>query len=156
MSWRGAQDLARRILNRLKKFSDTPEVQVPSGAEEDDHKVVTPNKLSAFFTAKGRQGDISPHRPEDAYCPSPPRCLSSIPVLPCERSLPEEWDFYDSHLTASTRTKPKASRVRPKVPRLSFDHIGVSLSAKEEAAGQVAERSVRRRSGKVTVIPLNE
>lgn len=116
---RAARNLAHRILSRLVTAPGTS--GEASGDAEISHTPVTPVQLAAYFTAKGPHDGDSPRC--GPYCPSPPRCLSSVPVFPSEVSLPEEWDFYENSITDSARRKPKSTRVHSIVPRLNFDHF---------------------------------
>jgi len=98
------QDLANRILNRLKKLPDISEgdsgneqpdptnslaaVVNHFPAQDLDPKAVTPDQLSAYFTASSgqqyeRQNDIAvreriPHRQHP--CLHPPKCVANLAV----------------------------------------------------------------------------
>eukprot|EP01032_Pedospumella_encystans_P010761 gene10761-12551_t len=143
----GSKSRAARNLAHLSRLvTAAPDTSgEPSGDAENCHTPVTPVQLAAYFTAKGPQDGDSPRC--GPYCPSPPRCLSSVPVFPSEVSLPEEWDFYGNNHTDSARPKPKSSRVHSIVPRLSFDHITAEMTA---------GRALRRRSLHIDVVPFEE
>lgn len=138
-----ARNLAHRILSRLVTAPDTSgEASIDA---ENCHAPVTSIQLAAYFTAKGPQDGDSPRC--GPYCPSPPRCLSSVPVFPSEVSLPEEGDFCENSIIDSARHKPKSSRVHSIVPRLNFDNFTSEIKT---------GLTLHRRSLQIEVAPFEE
>ena len=134
------QNLAHRILNRLKKLPDISEGPsgvehpvAPSTAQDSSQKLATPDNMAAYFTASGRQPGEHLQNPRAL---SPPRCVANIPQHANEAPFTGS-EFYDD--VASGNIHPKPTTDSPDVSRPDHDSC-----AGEVASGQVLGGAMHR------------